>query len=408
MDSPELTGGKANTLVEIIQRLRLPAPDGFVITSRAYYRFLEHNRLGEQIHDRLEACMLGEQTLDKAAAAISERILAGVVPEDLAKSITRGAHVGRHNWSVRSSAYGEDGELSFAGLHQTLLNVPPSQILEAYKMVVASLYSPEAVSYRHQMGMTGDGAAMSVLCQKMVNSQASGVLQTVCPESSESDCMAIYASFGLGRTTAEGRDTLDEYIVRKDPPHEIKETIIAEKELLLRSAAGGGEEEAALSQCQRTQSAISEETVRQVAKWGVVLERYFKRPLEIEWGHRRRGQLRTASEPPSKSRRTCCGFCRGTVAVQFYEQNTPERQGSCSPGRSRIRSGADCAIRIRHCRSSDGAVLVTRYTAPWLARIVPKACAIISERGSVVGHLATIAREFRFWLLLDWRTGPTD
>lgn len=405
VDSPELTGGKANTLVEIIQRLRLPAPDGFVITSRAYYRFLEHNRLGDQIHDRLEAWMSGEQTLDKASAAISEAILAGVVPEDLAKFITRRTHVGRHNWSVRSSAYGEDGELSFAGLHQTLLNVPPSQILEAYKMVVASLYSPEAVSYRHQMGMTGDGAAMSVLCQKMVNSQASGVLQTVCPESSESDCMAIYASFGLGRTTAEGRDTLDEYIVRKDPPHEIKETIIAEKELLLRSAAGGGEEEAALSQCQRTQSAISEETVRQVAKWGVVLERYFKRPLEIEWAIDAEGNCELLQSRPLKLPEPVADSAGEPLRFSFTNKillsdKGVVAQGGVGSGLVRIvQSNKDMA------EFPDGAVLVTRYTAPWLARIVPKACAIISERGSVAGHLATIAREFRVPTLVGLENG---
>ena len=138
--------------------------------------------------------------------------------------------------------YGEDGELSFAGLHQTVLNVPPGRLLEAYKIVLASLYSPEAISYRHQMGILEDESAMSVLCQEMVDSQASGILQTVCPESTPPGCMAIYASFGLGRTTAEGRDALDQYIVGKEPPYEIRESNIAEKKFVSWSAAEGGED----------------------------------------------------------------------------------------------------------------------------------------------------------------------
>ncbi len=233
VDSPELTGGKANTLVEIIKRLQLPVPDGFVITSRSYYQFLEQNRLNERIQGELRSWLAGNQSLDKTSAEISERIVAGTVPSDLAKVITQRAQKGGRHWSVRSSAYGEDGELSFAGLYHTVLNVPPARVLEAYKRVLASLYSPEAISYRHHMGVLGDKLAMSVLCQQMVDSQASGVLQTVCPDSAEPGCMAVYASFGLGRTTAEGRDALDRFLVNKEPPYEIKEALIAEKEFLV-------------------------------------------------------------------------------------------------------------------------------------------------------------------------------
>ncbi len=208
VDNPELTGGKANTLVEIIQRLHLDVPDGFVITSQAYYRFLEQNHLRGRFQALFRGWMAGDQSLDKACIELRERILAAAVPQDVAEAIRHRVQKGERNWSVRSSAYGEDGDLSFAGLHQTLLNVVPGDVLEAYKIVLASLYSPESISYRHQMGVLEDEFAMSVLCQEMIDSQASGVLQTVCPESVESGCMAIYASFGLGRTTAEGRDVL--------------------------------------------------------------------------------------------------------------------------------------------------------------------------------------------------------
>ncbi len=177
VDNPELTGGKANTLAEIIHRLHLPVPDGFVITSRAYYRFLEHNHLEDRIHAWIESWSSGEEQLSKASSQIRYSILAGVIPQDLAKAIKQHAETNEHNWAVRSSAYGEDGELSFAGLHQTVLNVTSAEILETYKVVLASLYAPEAMSYRLEMGMMGEEAAMAVLCQEMIPSRAGGVLK---------------------------------------------------------------------------------------------------------------------------------------------------------------------------------------------------------------------------------------
>ena len=94
--------------------------------------------------------------------------------------------------------------MSFAGLHESILNAPSTQVPDAYKQVLASLYSPEALTYRRQMGMIGEEAAMAVLCQEMIDSRASGVIQTLSLESSQPDCLAIYAAFGLGRTVVEG------------------------------------------------------------------------------------------------------------------------------------------------------------------------------------------------------------
>lgn len=394
-ENPELTGGKANTLVEIAQRLHLPVPDGFVITTRAYYQFLEQNHLNHQIQTSLRSWMAGDHSLDEASRQIRQGILSGVIPDDLAKIVTRRAKKGARNWSVRSSSYGEDGELSFAGLHKTLLNVAPGKVLEAYKIVLASLYSPEAITYRYQMGALGSELAMAALCQEMIDSQASGVLQTVSPESLEPGYMAIYASFGLGRTTAEGRDFLDQYVVTKDPPHEIKETRIAEKESLLRLAPGGGEEESALSGEMRTQPAISSSVVQCLANWGTVLERYFGRSLEIEWAVDAAGRclllqtrpllLPQAAVPaPEQSRAS-----RARHKILLRDTGAVAHPGVGSGLARIVQSSEDMA------EFPDGAVLVTLFTAPWLARIVPKARAIISERGSVAGHLATIAREFR-------------
>lgn len=394
-EHPELTGGKANSLVEIVQRLRVPVPDGFVITTAAFYGFLAHNRLGEAIEGLLEDWMAGRRSLDEAAAAIRESILGGSVPQDTEKMIVRRARKGRQNWSVRSSAYREDGELSFAGLYHTLLNVAADEVPEAYKHVLASLYSPEAISYRHHMGVLDYKPAMAVLCQHMVDSQASGILQTMCLDSMDPGCIAIYASFGLGRTAAEGRDALDRYLVQKEPPYQIRDALIAEKEFQLQSASGGGEEQSMLSAAQRTQPAISEFILQALAGHASVLERFFRRPLEIEWAVDAEGccsilQARplflpeTAVPDPEQVCNACTGY-----QILLQDKGSVAYPGVGYGLVRMVQSNEDMA------EFPDGAVLVTRYTAPWLARIVPKASAIIAERGSVAGHLATIAREFR-------------
>ncbi|MGC8658624.1 MAG: PEP/pyruvate-binding domain-containing protein [Desulfomonilaceae bacterium] len=400
LDTPELTGGKANALGEIIHKLGIPAPSGFVITNRAYSRFIEYNELEERIHSWLELWVNGKATLEKASGQIRYSILAGIVPQDITRQIrdnTKGEDV---FWAVRSSAYGEDGDLSFAGLHESILNTSASQIPDAYKQVLASLYSPEALTYRRQMGMLSEEAAMAVLCQEMVNSRASGVIQTLSLESPLPNCLAIYAAFGLGRTVVEGRDYSDRYVVERTHPHKLVLKQIAKKVSLVRAASRGGEEEVVLPEDQQDKPSISDDTVNALAKWAMALERYFKRPQEIEWALDDENQVWIL-----QSRRLAISLEDAETATKRGERFSSypiliENQGVVAHtgvgwGPVFIVNSQDDMVAF-----PEGAALVTKYTAPWLAQLVPKAGAIIAEKGSVAGHLATIAREFRVPALL--------
>lgn len=394
-DNPELTGGKANTLAHIFHKLHIPVPNGFVVTNMAYHRFLEYNHLEDRIHSLLEAWSSGKETLSSVSGQIRYGILAGLIPQDLAREITRYAHGGAGNWAVRSSAYGEDGELSFAGLYESCLNVSPDQVQEAYKRTIASLYSPEALTYRQRMGMLSEEAVMAALCQEMINSRASGVIQTTSLDPVEQDCVVVYAAFGLGRTVVEGRDALDRYVIEKKPPYAERSRQIGNKKVLVRTANGGGEEQAMLPPEARKQPAISTETLHTLTKWALSLERYFKRPQEIEWAVDENGECRLLQ-------------CRRLVFPDTVPPKGAEVCESCSfypvlvSGKGAVaHSGVGAGpVRTVHTQEEmnsfpEGAVLVTRYTAPWLAQVVPKAAAVITEHGSAAGHLSTIAREFR-------------
>jgi pyruvate, water dikinase len=394
-DRPELIGGKASHLAVAIQNLHLPVPAGFIITTRAYRLFLGHNRLEERIHALLEAWVAGEPDERQVSRQIQYSILAGVVPQEVATEVRRQAEKGGGDWAVRSSAYGEDGDLSFAGLHESLLHVPAEGVIKAYKTVLASLYSPEALIYRRKMGMLGEEAAMAVLCQAMIPSRASGVVHTLDVGGLESDCLVMFASWGLGRTVVEDKGPADRYVVERDFPHRIRSQEIARKEQQIQAMAGGGEQEVPVPVEDQARETLSAATVATLGRWALTLERYFKRPQEIEcaidqagnpWVLQSRAlQLPKANAPLRQDIYETCA--RYPILIQ--DVGVVAHAGVGAGVVAHVTADADLE------RFPEAAVLVTKYTAPWLARIVPKAAAIVAERGSAAGHLATIAREFR-------------
>jgi pyruvate,water dikinase len=395
LDHPELTGGKANALGRVIQSLKLPVPAGFVITTRAYRKFLESNRLEARIHGWLNAWSEGELDEGQTARQIQYSILAGLVPRQVGLEIRRQAAKGGIYWAVRSSAYGEDGELTFAGLHETRLQVHPENILTAYKEVLASLYSPAALSYRRKMGLLGEEAAMAVLCQETIVSRAAGVIHSLDLADPGANCLAIYASLGWGRTVMEGKAPVDRYVVAKDPPHQIRQQEIATKKTMIKPMRGGGEEEGPVPLEEQNRPSLAAEAIETLVKWALSLERYFKRPQEIEWAQDGAGQLwllqsRFMNIPKTAVPREDDIYeITSRYPVIIRDRGTVAHAGVGSGPVYRVDSDVSLS------RFPEGAVLVIQYTAPWLAPIVPKAAAIIAERGSAAGHLATIAREFR-------------
>jgi pyruvate,water dikinase len=394
-DAPELTGGKANTLKEIMQRPQISVPAGFVITTRAYRRYIENNNLEDRIHALVESWISGEMDERHASRQIQYSILAGVVPPDVARDVMRFAERGQNSWAVRSSAYGEGGELSFAGLHESILHVPPKEILEAYKKVLSSLYSPQAMVYRRQMGMLSEEAAMAVLCQTMIHSQYSGIIHSLEIGHYGPDSLVIYASPKPGRMVVEGKAPLDRYVVDRNPSHRLKSVEMFPKETPLKLSSQEREKEALVPTDQPERTSLSGKTIQDLARWAIALERFFKRPQEIEWAMDLKGQ--------------CWVFQSRHLTTSKYEVSTQKGMcESCAQYRMLIKDrgvvahagvGAGPVFIVRADQDMDrfpeGAVLVAQYPAPWLARIVPKASAIIAEMGSAAGHLATIAREFR-------------
>ncbi len=219
-------GGKSAHLGEMHNRLHLPIPRGFAITTSAYEAFLTHNDLVEEINKKKLAIDISDlETIQEASEEIQAMITSARIPPVLEEAIlaayghlaeTLGQPETGPRVSLRSSAIGEDSDLSFAGQYLTALNVTSENLLEMYKAVIASLYTARAISYRLVKGIRDEDIAMSVACLQMIDAKASGVMYSRHPVHILEDDIIINAVWGLGPYVVEGVLTPDTYTVAKD------------------------------------------------------------------------------------------------------------------------------------------------------------------------------------------------
>ena len=118
-------------------------------------------------------------------------------------------------FAVRSSGLGEDSAgHSFAGIHETHLNVAPEQVVEAVLVCRRSAASAQSRAYRQARGLDSDAARIGILIQLMVPAVVSGVAFTVNPITG-ADELVINAAPGPGEDLVSGRVDPDEYRIAK-------------------------------------------------------------------------------------------------------------------------------------------------------------------------------------------------
>ncbi|MDD2902883.1 MAG: PEP/pyruvate-binding domain-containing protein, partial [Syntrophales bacterium] len=294
-------GGKSAHLGEIHNRLHLPIPLGFAITTSAYADFLAHNDLVEEINKRKLAIDINDlESIRAASEEIREMITGARVPSALEEAImgayarmaeSLGHGEASPRVSLRSSAIGEDGELSFAGQYLTALNVLPENLLQTYKAILASLYTPRAISYRLVKGIRDEDIAMSVACLQMIETKASGVMYSRHPVRILEDNIIINAVWGLGPYAVEGVLTPDTYQVAKDEDLTIIATEIAPKPVQLVNSPEGGVEEIPVAPEDREKSCLTPEQIKTLASYALKLEKHYGAPQDIEWALDWEGRL---------------------------------------------------------------------------------------------------------------------
>jgi phosphoenolpyruvate synthase len=286
-DDIALAGGKGANLGEL-SLVGLPVPPGFVLTTAAYGAFVESNDIGDAIIGHASVARAEDPAaFEEVAEGIRALFSGGEVPQEMADEI-RAAYEelsedGKAAVAIRSSATAEDlAGASFAGQQETYLNVRGAEVLlEAVKNCWASLWTARAMAYRARQGAGPATVSLAVVVQRMVESEAAGVMFTANPANGRRDEAAISAAWGLGASVVSGSVTPDSIVVEKESGRVISREI-SNKEVMTTYTKSGTEERP-VSEGRRRQPVLDDEMAAELTRYGARIEKLCRTPQDIEW-----------------------------------------------------------------------------------------------------------------------------
>ncbi len=403
-----VVGGKNASLGEMYQKLSsqgINVPYGFATTSNAYNYFLEKSGL----KNRLKEILKGLNTHNVRDLMIRgqkarEEILKTDLPKDLAKEVLSAykklsAFYKKNNISVavRSSATAEDlPDASFAGQQETYLNVSGEKnLLIAVKKCIASLFTNRAISYRVDKGFNHFDIALSVGVQKMSRSDigSSGVMFTIDTESGFRNAVLIHSIYGLGENIVQGKVNPDQFFVFK-PTKKIIYRSVGKKSIKMIYNTKGSKpvKDVPVKHEDQIKFSISDEQVIKLAEWGMIIEKHYGKPMDIEWTYDGLDkklyiiQARPETVESTKNLNVLERYKlqkKSKIIVNGQSVGSKIGQGEVS----RIMDVKDIN------KFKPGQVLVTDMTDPDWEPIMKIASAIVTDKGGRTCHAAIISRE---------------
>jgi pyruvate,water dikinase len=389
-------GGKNSNLAEIKNVLKLNVPDAFAVTNRAFDAFMGHNRIFEKIQL--------PQNNDPAPGAslheVHELILHGEMPPDLHRAIDKAVNKirsrckGKCSLAVRSSAGEEDGDFSFAGQFETVLNVPleTAAVEKAYRKVIASLFSEKSSIYQKRLGYDLSDMKMAVGCVVMVDADTSGVLYSIDQQGSR-DTLIINATWGLGTSVVEGQTDADLYRVNKGN-REIVDTRIGTKDSMVIGMEQGGVKAVATPEGKRTRSSLDHVQVAELARLALLIEKHFRRPQDIEWAIDSQGRAFILQARPLR-------LSGDDTSTGVAGPGVPDAQVIVKNSGLAVQNGvaAGRVFILKNIKELDaipkGAILVARHDSSHFVRVMTDVSAIVTDMGTPTSHMAALCREFR-------------
>ena len=408
----EIVGNKNANLSEIRNYLELSTPDGFILTTYAYRHFMEHNELWPEIskiymdwkNDKNGSAKQYDEAIE---TLFSKAKLPNTIEEAISNNLRSfyKQHKKKCNIAVRSSAYGEDTEmLSFAGQFKSLLNCPLNDVFSAYIEVIASRFKHNIITYSEGQALDEAMLPMAVGIQQLIPSSTAGVIYTVDPMGNSGDCMMISAVFGLGASVVSGTADADYFKVSRFDPSQIGVHKIGEKTTRMVCDNSQGVKSVPVENGLKAKASLSDEQIKELAETALLLDRYFKRPLDIEWCFDEGGKLYILQCRPLMLRKTEVNIKNlneilAQKKVLMYKKGQVAQRG--------IAAG-----KVYHVKEDDdplsfpaGCIAVTKHSSPHLSGIIRRARAIITDVGSSTGHMATVAREFGVPLIVNSGNG---
>ncbi len=404
-------GGKNASLGEMYNQLSsqgVKVPNGFATTAKAFWLFVEENGLEKPLKDTLKR--LDRKTysnLNEIGSEARKLICTGNFSEEFIEAI-QDAYPTLGNGkdievAVRSSATAEDlPEASFAGQHDTFLNVKGNKALQnAIKECFASLYTNRAIKYREDKGFVHHEIALSVGVQKMVRSDkgCSGVGFTIEPESGFNDIIHLSGVWGLGENIVQGTINPDEFYVFKPTLIHGKNAIVqkklGDKEKTMIYAESDGHSATVnidTKESKQNQFVLSDTEVMTLAKWALVIEQHYKKPMDIEWAKDGiTNELFITQARPE----TVHYIKDKNIHIEYTLKERSEILAVGNAIGSKITKGTAKILESPKdsYKLHEGDIIVTDVTSPDWDPLLKKAGAIITNRGGRTSHAAIVARE---------------
>lgn len=395
-DDAKYIGGKAANLGEMINS-GFPVPLGFVVTSYAYFTFLQKNKLDLKIKHLLGTLNFNSpDSLSQVSRNIKKLIVSSPIPEEVTKAVFQEyKKLGLTTLvAVRSSATSEDSkDASFAGQQETFLNVSgEAHLMEKIRQGWASLFDARAMYYRHEEKMDQLTSGIALAIQEMVQSQESGIMFTVDPVINNKDRITIEAIYGLGEYIVQGKVTPDHYEVAKEDLVIVDKKIATQKVMLVKK--NDENVETAVLKTKQDLQKITDEDIVELAKLGKKLESHYFFPQDSEWA-KSNGKLYIVQTRPITT-------LSKVEKPQKEMESFPVASSSSKPiliGDPASPGVGIGRVKIIHKPSEassfeDGMVLVATATNPDYVPIMKKAAAIITAEGGRTSHAAIVSREY--------------
>lgn len=409
-DLPEV-GGKNASSGEMLNHLKkqgINVPDGFVITASAFRSFLNDNN----IYKKLEAALnkLEVKTfsnLPEIGRTCRELVLNGNLSQQLSEEITinfkklEDTTGGKLSVAVRSSATAEDlPTASFAGQHDSFLNINEKDLLLTCKKCFASLYNDRAIKYRVQKGFDHMKVALSVGVQKMIRSDlaSAGVAFTIEPETGFKNLIYVTGVWGLGENIVQGAVTPDEYFIFKPSLRSGKKSVInrkcgeKEKTLIFNTDESDATINIETLSEKRKQFVLSEKELMELGKWCLAIEDHYKQPMDIEWAKDGLdGKLYVVQARPE----TIHNIHDKTSIKEYKLKQKGIILTSGKAVGNKICSGI-ARILLNPSEGhklKEGEILITDNTSPDWNAVLKKASFIVTNKGGRTSHASIVARE---------------
>jgi len=336
---------------------RLPVPSGFIVTTKAYERFLERGNIGDNIYEALSSVDVEKTSrLQEVSRRIQDMILRAEIPKEIANEIKEAydclnidkdvlskaskealdiIRVGRNApfVAVRSSATAEDlSDASFAGQQATFLNVRGVQeVIRAVQKCWASLFTAKVIYYRVQHKFPHEKVSIAVIIQKMVLSAKSGVIFSVNPISNKEDEILVEAGFGLGEAVVSGSITPDQYVLSKRTKALIEKKVNRQEFEYRLDTNLGYTVKRNLQEGRATMQKLQDYELRSLVELAIKIEEHYRKPQDIEFAIEG-AQVYIIQSSPITTLKKASGQ---KLPVEKKEEETMQQDGQINNGDSK-------------------------------------------------------------------------